>query len=268
MMNSKIHISLLAIAVFLLYTNFVGSITFAFLSDQSQTSGKLTAGIWADLTPKGCFVTLDVKNNTENVIEELKVVAGQKSHPKNNYTIIEEFEISQNISVNEAITHVFEVAHREDNHCNIQWVYFDIEGTDVNGNSYLAKEVKVKVHNPPGKVKGGNYSESYLEILLSDYLLKDKDTKRKKESEQEVDISSNEEEKSGSPVNSKVDELDKEVNVDEEANSNIEEKNEGGNSGKEADSDHDINDDGDGEEVLQSSNEDNEDPDEENEEND
>ncbi|MGD7053078.1 hypothetical protein [Sutcliffiella horikoshii] len=182
-MNKKIIFSISIICIFFISKSIAHNYSLAYFHDQSETVGIVTAGIWVD--ENACRVNVDLVNNTGNVISSfnLKVTAGQGAHPKNNYIITPEFvENIEPIGIGERLSYVFVVDHRELVHCNIQWVYFDIDAIDTNGNEYKIEDARTKVHNPPGKVKRNGYSFSDLEVIIDQTFLVNDEMKNEGES--------------------------------------------------------------------------------------
>ncbi len=153
------------IGLFIISKSVVGFQTFAYFSDSVKFSGTITNGQW------GCLIELDITNNTGHQINILEIVAGQDSHPKNNYIITPSNVSDNDLAIGETRTYIFEVDHREYVHCNIQWVYFDVFALTDNGDEYEKKQLREKVHNPPGKVKKDGYTTSFVDLIIDEKLL-------------------------------------------------------------------------------------------------
>lgn len=200
--NKKLIFCFTLIGIFLLSKSLINLHTFAYFSGKSSISGTITAGYWVEEIEDACSIELDITNKTEVKLVNINIVAGVDSHKKNNYTITpSNIEDSESLGINETRTFTFEVDHREEVHCNVQWIYFDINVLDENGNEYELEKYREKVSNPPGKVKKEGYTTKYVFIDIDDSLMIENDvnnstTKEDQEIEnteeiQEVDKDSN-----------------------------------------------------------------------------
>ncbi|WP_226682162.1 hypothetical protein [Sutcliffiella horikoshii] len=182
-MNKKIIGCIALISIFLISKGFSGLQTVAYFSDQLVYTTTIESGEWETK----CSITLELVNQTDKKLVDIDIVAGQDSHPKNNYNIYPIGIENDSLTNEESKSYSFDLEHREAFHCNLQWIYFDINAIDEDGNRYSITQVRGKVHNPPGKVKDG-VSTAYLKVVISEELVVDdnKKPKKKKTNEREV----------------------------------------------------------------------------------
>ncbi|WP_040606539.1 hypothetical protein, partial [Salsuginibacillus kocurii] len=172
-------------ATLLITMQTMSSSTVAYFTDYTSTSDFLISADYELETGK-CIVRFHVENKTSFDINDLLIEAGQEIHNKNNYIVdpIEKGNIQ--IPANETATADLEVDHREGIHCNIQWVYYQLQA--LEGHFELSD--RVRVHNPPGLVDIEDDLVTDVELSISEvpgFMMEEAEAEEEVEAEEEAE---------------------------------------------------------------------------------